>query len=235
MTEILASLTGMNGLIVGAAVFAAVHLLVAGTPLRAALVNGIGDMPYQGLFSVLSILGLVLMVYGYGGAQPEQLWRVPVVLDPAFGAVIMIGFILIVAGLTVKNPTLMGGEGALSRDDVASGFLRITRHPMMWGFTLWSGVHFLKNGDTRSVILFGTLLVVAVVGPTQIDKRRAAALGDSWDKFAAVTSNVPFAAIIQGRNSLQMGELGLWRIALGLGLFAAMFYFHPQITGVSLY
>jgi uncharacterized membrane protein len=229
----------MNGLILGAVVFAAVHLLIAGTPVRAALVGAIGDMPYQGVFSLLSIIGLVVMIYGYGGAQPELLWSVPVALDPLFGAIILIAFIFIVAGLTVKNPTLMGGmmggDDALSKGDAAIGFLRITRHPMMWGITIWSAVHLIKNGDSRSLILFGTLLVVALVGPTQIDKRRAASMGESWDKFAAVTSNVPFGAIVQGRNSFNFGELGLWRIALGAALFAAMFYFHPQITGVSLY
>jgi uncharacterized membrane protein len=232
MAEIL---TGVTGLVLGACLFAGIHLLVAGTALRETLIGAIGDKPYQGVFSLLSILGLVWLVYAYAGTSPEPLWRLPVALDPLFGVVILVAFIFFVAGLTVKNPTMMGGEGALAQDNAATGFLRITRHPMMWGFTLWSGAHLLKNGDTRSVILFGTLLLVALIGPGQIDKRRAAAMGESWRRFASVTSNVPFLAIIQGRNSLKLGELGLWRLALGLVLFGAAFYFHPQVTGVSLY
>jgi uncharacterized membrane protein len=227
--------TGMTGLVLGACLFAGIHLLVAGTAVRGALIRAVGEKPYQGAFSLLSILGLVWLVYAYGGTQPEPLWRVPVALDPLFGVVILVAFIFFAAGLTVKNPTMMGGEGALAQDNAATGFLRITRHPMMWGFTLWSGAHLLKNGDTRSAILFGTLLVVALVGPAQIDKRRAAAMGESWRRFASATSNVPFMAIVQGRNSLKLGELGLWRLALGLGLFGAAFHFHPWITGVSLY
>lgn len=229
------NLTGMTGLILAACLFAGIHLLVSGTALRGALVGMIGEKPYQGVFSLLSIIGLVWMIHAYTNTQPEQLWSVPVILDPLFGVVILLAFIFLVAGLTVKNPTMMGGEGALAQDNAATGFLRITRHPMMWGITLWSGTHLLKNGDTRSAILFGTLLLVALVGPSQIDKRRAAAMGDSWQKFTSTTSNVPFGAIIQGRNSLKLGELGLWRLALGMALFAVAFYFHPQITGVSLY
>ncbi len=228
-------LVGTMGLVLGASLFAGIHLLIAGTGLRAAIIGAIGEKPYQGAFALLSILGLVWLVHAYINTQPEVLWQLPVALDPLFSVIILIGFIFIVAGLMVKNPTMMGGEGALSQGDAAIGFLRITRHPMMWGITLWSGAHLLKNGDSRSVILFGTLLLVALVGPGQIDKRRADALGESWQSYASVTSNVPFMAIIQGRNSLKFGELGLWRLALGVGLFAAAFYFHPQITGVSLH
>lgn len=227
--------TGINGLLMAAGLFAGIHLLVSGTALRKVLVGAIGEMPYQGVFSLLSIVGLAWLVFAFAHTQPEVLWSLPVALDPLIGLIILIGFIFLVAGLTVKNPTLMGGEGALNQENPAVGFLRITRHPMMWGFTFWSAAHLLKNGDTRSAILFGTLLLVALLGPGQIDKRRAAALGESWSKYASVTSNVPFAAIIQGRNSFKMGELGLWRIALGVALFAAAFHFHPQITGVSLY
>jgi uncharacterized membrane protein len=176
-----------------------------------------------------------MVIYGCGGAQAEHLWSFPGVLDPFLSGVILVSFVFIVAGLTVKNPTMAAGESALSKGDAAIGFLRITRHPMMYGFSLWSAAHLVRNGDSHWLILFGTLLLVALVGATQIDKRRAAALGESWDKFASVTSYVPFAAIIQGRNSLNMGELGLWRIAIGFTLFAVLYYFHPQITGVSLY
>ena len=95
MAEIM---TGMTGLVLGACLFAGMHLLVAGTALRGALIGAIGEKAYQGVFSLLSILGLVWLVYAYGGTQPEPLWSVPVALDPLFGVVILVAFIFLPPG-----------------------------------------------------------------------------------------------------------------------------------------
>jgi uncharacterized membrane protein len=58
----------MNLLTVSAVFFVAVHLLVSGTGLRAALVRGMGRWPYTGLFSLASVIGLGAMMRGYGEA-----------------------------------------------------------------------------------------------------------------------------------------------------------------------
>ena len=65
----------------------------------------------------------------------------------------------------------------------------------MWGFALWALSHIVARGDAAAVIFFGTFVVLAMSGTWLIDRRKAATLGDDWRRFAAVTSNVPFAAI----------------------------------------
>ena len=84
---------------------------------------------------------------------------------------------------------------------------------------MWASSHLLISGDLPSLVLFGAFLFLALVGPLSIDAKRKKKHGERWDRFAAVTSNLPFAAIVSGRNSLRVGELGWWRIALGLVLF----------------
>ncbi|MBF8254458.1 MAG: NnrU protein, partial [Deltaproteobacteria bacterium] len=89
------------------------------------------------------------------------------------------------------------------------------------------------NGDLGSVIFFGTFLVLALLGPASIDRKRKRIYGADWDRFAAVTSNVPFLAIAQGRNSLMIGELGWWRIILVVAVYGFFLHMHQVLFGVS--
>src|SRR5262249_16249422 len=78
---------------------------------------------------------------------------------------------------------------------------------------LWALVHLIVNGDLASLILFGSLLVLAVGGTAAIDAKRRRSFGEQWMQFAAVTSNVPFAGIVAGKNQLgpAVVEIGAWR------------------------
>jgi uncharacterized membrane protein len=92
-------------------------------------------------------------------------------------------------------------EGALERPDVVKGMLRITRHPFLWGVAIWASGHLSVNGDRASIVLFGSMLLLALFGTASIDAKRKRALGATWDAFAAQTSNVPFAAILRAARS----------------------------------
>jgi uncharacterized membrane protein len=120
-----------------------------------------------------------------------------------------------------------------SKEDAASGMLRITRHPFLWGVALWSAVHLAANGDLPSVIFFGTFAILSVLGTFSIDARRQKKLGDAWQGFAGKTSNIPFLAILTGRNRLAIGELLSWRQAVALVAFAAIMLSHHRLFGVS--
>jgi uncharacterized membrane protein len=97
----------------------------------------------------------------------------------------------------------------------------------------WSFTHLVLNGDLASVIFFGSFLILAVGGPLSIDRKRKKAFGDPWNRFAAVTSNLPFMAIIGGRNSLKIRELGWWPVVLAMVLYGLFLYFHKILFGVS--
>jgi uncharacterized membrane protein len=113
---------------------------------------------------------------------------------------------------------------------------RITRHPFLWGTALWGFVHFVINGDLASSLVFGSLLVLAVGGAASIDAKRRRAYGERWEQFARQTSNVPFAAIVAGRNQLgaALREIGIVRPLVAIAVFAALFFLHGRFFGAPL-
>lgn len=214
-------------------VFLATHF-VTSTPLRGSLVEAIGEKAYLGSYSLVSFATLGWMAWAYARAPHVPLWQVPgVQLWPL--VVMPFSLILVAAGLMTRNPTLVGQEGALRSGEPARGILRVTRHPMMWGFALWAAVHLVARGDAAAAVFFGGFLVLALAGTALIDARKADALGEDWRRFAEVTSNVPFTAIVEGRNRLVFAEIGWKRILPGLGLYAVLVVAHPWIFGVRAY
>lgn len=218
-------------LILATVLFIGIHALPA-TPLRAAAVRALGDRGYQGLFSLASLAALVWMAAEYQRAPLEALWPglrlVPLAVAP-------LAFVLLACGLLARNPTLAGQSAALKSADPARGMIRITRHPVMWAIMLWAGAHLLAIGSLQAVIFFGGLLLLAAAGTSLQDARKAAQLGEDWKRFAALTSNLPFLAIFQGRNRVVWREIGWWRPAVGLALFALVLYLHPWLFGQRPY
>jgi uncharacterized membrane protein len=68
-----------------------------------------------------------------------------------------------------------------------------------------------------------------------LDARKSRTLGADWVRFAAVTSNVPFAAIIQDRNQFRFEEIGWKKVLIGLAVYAAIFALHPYLFGARPY
>ena len=226
----------MMHLIAAAAFFVAIHLFVSGTRLREALIGRIGQGPYMGLFVLASFAGLGWLIWGYGMARGAPgnvaFWGVSEPLRWVQIGLMLVALSFIVIGLSTPNPTSVRQEGALDRPDVARGMLRVTRHPFLWGVAIWGLGHLLVNGDLASLILFGSLLALALFGTASIDAKRKRALGLKWDAFAAQTSNLPFAAIAAGRQQLRLGEIGWWRIGLGVLVWAVLLALHPYVFGV---
>jgi uncharacterized membrane protein len=222
-------------LCLAAAAFLALHLVVSGTPIRDALIGRIGQGPYMGLFSLASVAGLAWLGFTYAAARVgpanELVWQAPAAALWLQLALQLVAMLLIVPGLATPNPTSVRQEGQLDRADVVRGMLRITRHPFLWGVAVWAIGHLVVNGDAASLVLFGALLALALFGTASIDAKRRRALGGKWDAFAAQTSNVPFAAITTGRQRLDVGEIGWWRILLAVVVWAALAWAHPYIFG----
>jgi len=218
-------------LILATLVFLGIHVLPS-TPLRTLAVQALGERGYLGLFSLASLAGLAWMSMAYGRAPFEGLWPglrlVPI-------AVLPLAFALLACGLLASNPTVLGQAGVLKREDPARGILRITRHPVMWAIILWAAAHILAIGSLQAVVFFGGLLLLAAAGTTLQDARKAKLLGEDWKRFAALTSNVPFLAIAQGRNRIAWREIGWSKPAMGIALFAVLLYFHAWLFGVRPY
>lgn len=226
----------MSTLIAAAAAFLAIHFFVSGTPLRDRITAAIGERPYLGLFSLASLGLLVWLVVAYNRAQAgndPQLYNLGEGVRHLGIPIVAIAFFLGVQGLFLRNPTRVQMAGAAQDEGVVTGVLRLTRHPFLWGVALWSAFHVAANGDEASVIFFGTFLVLALFGTVLIDAKRRRKLGATWTAFAAKTSNVPFAAVLGGRNRIRFGEIFGWRFWVAAALFLAILFCHPRLFGVS--
>ena len=230
----------MANLIAASLVFLGIHLFISGTRLRDVLVAIMGERPYMGLFSLAS-LGVIVwmaMAFNQAGAVPGSADD-PFLYDLGRGArdaalpIVAIAFLLGVPGLLTPNPTSVNAEKLAAKPDTVRGVLRITRHPFLWGTAIWSADHLTTNSDQASVIFFGTFLLLSLFGTVSIDAKRRRKLGPAWEGFAAQTSNVPFAAILSGRNNFRAKEYFDWRFAVAAVLFLAMLFGHVYIFGVS--
>ena len=226
----------MIQLYIAATVFVAMHVLIAGTALRGRLVGRLGEGPYMGLFSLASVASLVWLGLAFAGARGHagdtELWGITPPLRHTALGLVFLGFLLIVPGLLTPNPTSVAQQGVLDSDDPARGIVRVTRHPFLWGVAIWACAHMLSNGDLASLVLFGSLLVLALVGPPSIDHKRALAFGERWAAFRDKTSAVPFAAILQGRQKFVFSEVA-WKLGLAVAVYAAVIVAHPYLFGVS--
>jgi uncharacterized membrane protein len=227
----------MSSLIAASAFFLAIHFGVSGTHLRDALVGRMGERAYRGAFALASIVGLVWMSRAYAHAPDVELWGQLVNLRPVAYVVVLIAFLLAIIGLATPSPTRVGMESKLAQgSDIVRGMVRITRHPFLWGVTIWATIHLVVNGDLASLIFFGSLLLLALGGTASIDAKRRRNFGEQWNAFAQATSNIPFAAIAAGRNRLGVAlkEIGLVRIIAAIVVFGLFFAFHGRLFGVPL-
>src|SRR6266853_6435821 len=90
-------------------------------------------------------------------------------------------------------------------------------------------------GDVASLIFFGGFLLLAVSGTVLQDRRKDRMIGVDWQRFASVTSNVPFAAITGGRNQFRFDEIGWGKVLAGLALYFVLAFLHPFLFGVRPY
>src|SRR4051812_44173790 len=126
-------------LALAAALFLLTHF-VPSTPLRGALVRSLGERGYLGLYTALAFATIGAMVWAFRRAPYTPLrsgdefkaWAV--LLMP-------VALLLLVCGVTARNPTAVGQEGALRSTNDPAGILRVTRHPVMWAIGLRALLH----------------------------------------------------------------------------------------------
>ncbi len=142
-------------LVLGIALWWASHLFpVYCTGRRAAAIARLGEGPYKGLFSLVTLASVALMVIGYRQAEVINLW-----FPPAW--TIHLNNLLMVAAVVLMEARYF-----------RSGVTHYVRHPMLTAVKLWAAAHLIVNGDLASVLLFGGLLgwaVVAMIGTNRRD------------------------------------------------------------------
>ena len=136
----------MRLLIAGLATFLGIHLLPVVPSLRAALLARWGEQRYKGLFSLVSAIGLVLIVVGYVVADDRTRIFAPLPAARAIAPFAMVASFILFAAANMRGH-----------------LRRIVKHPMLLGLLLWASVHLLANGDRAGTVLFGAFLAFAVV------------------------------------------------------------------------
>ena len=224
-------------MLLASVLFLGTHLGISSTALRGRLVAMLGQGGYLLAYSLVAAITLAYLIWIYGALpRYDYFWLPHPTLYQVPKFVMPVAMVLLVGGFMVRNPTAVGQEGMLAAgapDDPARGLTRITRHPFQWSVVLWAASHLAANGDRISVVFFGTFLVLGLAGGPLIDRKVAARLGERWMPYAAVTSNVPFAAVLTGRNRLVLREL-LGPVAVGVVVYLAVYWAHPWIAGVRI-
>lgn len=177
-------------LVIGLVLFLGIHLVPALPPLRAACAARLGEKRYKGAFSIVSGIGLVLIVVGYAYApRGAQLFIPSIGARHAAPLVVALAFVLLAAA------------------NMRGHLRRILRHPMLIGIGLWSVVHLLANGHAKATVLFGAFLAYAA-----LDLGSAAARGavksftpQAKYDFMAVGGGIGLALLVMWMHRILFG------------------------------
>lgn len=232
----MSGMTGsLNALFAAVVVFVGAHFLLSGAPLRQQLVGRLGEQGFRALYSIIAAAALLWMLLAYRDAPAVAVWPTSAALVWIPVVVMPVALYLVVAGVTARSPTAVGGEALAESGsgDLSPGILRVTRHPFLWGVALWALSHMIVNGDVASLVLMAGMLLLAIGGMRHIDQRREASLGSAWGPIAMTTSVVPFLALAQGRTTMDWKGIGLWRPVLALALYVAFLHLHEMVIGVG--
>jgi uncharacterized membrane protein len=176
----------MTMLIAGLVLFLGIHTFTTLREARSAAMLRLGEGPYKGLYSLISALGLVLIVWGFARYRTDgyvTVWTPPGWLHPVTLVLMWLSFVALAAA---NSP--------------AGRIKGMLRHPMLVGVKAWALAHLLVNGDLGSMILFAAFLAWAVYDRIAVKKRGDAGAPSSagftaGDVIAVVVGSAAYAAM----------------------------------------
>ncbi|MGO4524763.1 NnrU family protein [Microvirga sp. 2MCAF35] len=150
----------MTLLIAGLVIFLGIHSFSMARRRRAALIARIGEGPYKGLYSLVSLIGIALIAVGFGQYRANgyiPVWDPPVWTRHLALLLVWLAFICLAAAYL-------------------PGHIKARlKHPMLAGVKIWALAHLLANGDLGSILLFGSILIWAVLARISAKRRDVAA------------------------------------------------------------
>ncbi len=151
----------MTYLILGLTLFLATHSIrIFADGWRTRTIARVGQNPWKGVYSLISIAGIVLLAWGYGQARLESsvLYDPPAFMHQIAGLLMLISFVLVAAAYVPANhiKSTIG-------------------HPMVAGVAVWAIAHLLSNGRLADVVLFGVFMAWAIGDFISARKRDRAA------------------------------------------------------------
>ena len=218
----------INAVVAAAVAFVGSHFLLS-HPLRKGLVRAMGEVGFQGVYSLVAVLTLGWLIVAYRKAPlTAPLWPVGNGLWVVVTAVMLIASILLM-GSVIRNPALPTGGRPGSFPEAARGVFAVTRHPMMWSFALWGLCHVAVFPVAKNIIVAAAIILLALVGAALQDRKKERLQPDLWPAWVSKTSYLPFAAITAGRARL--GGFGLPVLLGGLAIWLAATWAHIPLSG----
>jgi len=195
-------------LILGLVLFLGVHALrVFAEGTRQKLIGAMGPFVYKAFYSIVSIIGLLLIVSGYSAAriEPIVLYTPPTGVAHAASLLTLIAFVLLIAAYIPGNL-----------------ILRKLKHPMTLAVKVWAFAHLLSNGTLADLLFFGGFLVWSVL--VYRSARRRAPVENPG------LSNLP--AVIASRPPSMLASLVTLVVGIGAWAWFA-FEGHAMLIGVA--
>ena len=147
----------MSLLVVGLILFLGIHSVSIVAPAwRDAQVERRGEWVWKGIYALVSLVGLIVLIHGYGVAR-----QTPVILYTPPPALRHVALLLLLPVFPLLFAAYLPGR-----------IQRAARHPMLLAVKFWAAAHLLANGTLADVLLFGAFLVWAVADRISV-KRRA--------------------------------------------------------------
>ncbi|MBL4725502.1 MAG: NnrU family protein [Rhizobiaceae bacterium] len=184
-------------LILGLIVFLGIHSVQMLAPRwREDMIVKLGNNGWRGLYSVFSLGGLGLIIWGFSEARPDvpDFYYAPTWMPHLVMVLMLISFVFLIAG------------------NLPTGYIKARlKHPMITGVIIWAIAHLMTNGDLASILLFGSILIWAVLNRISVERRSSVA--------PVVTSIYPdIIALVVG--------VGLWMLMLHV--------LHGMLIGVEV-
>jgi len=209
-----------------ACAFVGTHFLLS-HPLRRRLVEALGEKGFLALYSLVAFATLGGIAWAYPRAPAgTPLWNAGDGIW-ALATVLMLGAAILLLGSLVRNPAMPGASNAAEAQ--ARGVYGVTRHPMLWAFAIWGGVHILVYPVAKNIIVALAIVVLSLVGAALQDRKKLALDPQGWRAWQDRTSYWPFAAIAQGRA--RFGGFGAHALGGGIVVWLAATWAHIPLAG----
>jgi uncharacterized membrane protein len=212
--------------------FVGTHLLISSSVVRPRLTRAVGEWPYRGFYSLVSLVTFVglCVEFGYHKHRGPMLWYLRDI-DPIRWLVwllMLVALVILVAGLMNPAPAAIAARGRIG---APVGVQKLTRHPSFVAFTTFGIAHLLMNGWLGDIFFFGTFPALGVLGGLHQDIRKLSELGATYRDFLAETSFIPGAALIAGKQRWKAADTPWRAIAIGALLTAILIAMHPILFG----
>ncbi len=199
-------------LIAAALAFVGAHFALS-HPLRPALVKRLGSSGFQGLYSLVAVatFGWMLLAFRLVPPQPALPWDGTAAPLWIVATLLMLAASVLLVGSFRGNPALpQPNAKALARHRPKAVF-RITRHPMMWSFALWSAAHVLVSPTGRVIVLSSAVGFLALVGAHLQDRKKEVLMGDAWSIWERRTRYWPQLRGFAAAGAVPwLGGIALW-------------------------